>query len=119
MEKTPIFNTGRQNDENAMSISMMYSTIVMCTIVLVASAYRPLPHIPPGVLCGKWCRTLDREIYCCDESSISIGPFQFKPGFCPYLQTACSPNMTLTGPPSPAPRMAAATAPTSAASTSV
>ncbi|XP_076050612.1 uncharacterized protein LOC143031083 [Oratosquilla oratoria] len=59
---------------------MMYSTIVMCTIVLVASAYKPLPHIPPG------------------ESNTAAGPIEFKPGFCPFLHLYCSPIRALGTP---------------------
>ncbi|XP_076050560.1 uncharacterized protein LOC143031063 [Oratosquilla oratoria] len=45
----------------------------MCTIVLVASAHRPLPLIRPK------------------ESSTTTGPIQVKPGFCPPKQLFCRP----------------------------
>ncbi|XP_076040699.1 uncharacterized protein LOC143024997 [Oratosquilla oratoria] len=78
---------------------MMYSAVVMCAVVLVASAHGPPPHSRPGATCRYWCKTPEGQAYCCEGSNRPTGPVTVKPGFCPPVRPVCPPVRTFPGPP--------------------
>ncbi|XP_076040757.1 uncharacterized protein LOC143025066 [Oratosquilla oratoria] len=78
---------------------MMYSAVVMCAVVLVASAHGPPPHSRPGSTCRYWCKTPEGAAYCCEGSNRPTGPVTVKPGFCPPVRPVCPPVRSFQGPP--------------------
>ncbi|XP_076040758.1 uncharacterized protein LOC143025114 [Oratosquilla oratoria] len=78
---------------------MMYSAVVMCAVVLVASAHGPPPHSRPGATCRYWCKTPEGQAYCCDIGNRPPGPVTVKPGFCPPVRPVCPPVRSFPGPP--------------------
>ncbi|XP_076048425.1 uncharacterized protein LOC143029597 [Oratosquilla oratoria] len=78
---------------------MMYSAVVMCAVVLVASAHGPPPHSRPGATCRYWCKTPEGAAYCCEGSNRPTGPLTVKPGFCPPVRPVCPPVRSFPGPP--------------------
>ncbi|XP_076040381.1 uncharacterized protein LOC143024977 [Oratosquilla oratoria] len=78
---------------------MMYSAVVMCAVVLVASAHGPPPHSGQGAKCRYWCKTPEGQFYCCEGNNRPTGPVAVKPGFCPPVRPVCPPVRTFDGPP--------------------